>query len=227
MESQPSSVSRADAVGDVVNRAVAWFARHWLLLLNGFVALYIGVAFSAPLMMMAGWTGPANIIYFLYRFSCHQLPQRSFFLDGPKIAYSFPEIAAVTGAQDRLDLFWRPIHDAALGLGYQVAFCERDTAMYGAILLAGLLFGLVGRRWRPLPWWGLILFSIPIAVDGLSQLPGWRESTPLLRVITGAIFGFGVVWFAYPRLHSAMQDVAGSLPPPGPAPAAPRPPLSG
>ncbi len=225
MGSQPSSVSGADAAGDFVNRAVAWFARHWLFFLNGFVALYIGVAFSAPLMMIVGWTGPANVIYFLYRFSCHQLPQRSFFLDGPKIAYSFPEIAAVTGAQDRLDLFWHPLHDAALGLGYQVAFCERDTAMYGSILLAGLLFGLMGRRWRPLPWWGLVLFSIPIAVDGLSQLPGWRESTPLLRVITGAIFGFGVVWFAYPRLQSAMRDIGRSLPP-GTI-AAPRPPQPG
>lgn len=219
MASQPQNSSRADAAGDIVNRAVAWFARHWLLLLNGFVALYIAVAFSAPLLMMAGLTGPANIIYFLYRFSCHQLPQRSFFLDGPQLTYSFPQIAAVTGAQDRLDLFWHPIHDAALGLGYQVAFCERDTAMYGAILLTGLAFGLLGRRWRPLPWWGLILFSIPIAVDGLSQLPGWRESTPLLRVITGAIFGIGVVWFAYPRLQGAMDDMARSLPPdPAPAP---------
>ncbi|MFN8481764.1 MAG: DUF2085 domain-containing protein [Anaerolineae bacterium] len=218
MASQPQNSSRADAAGDIVNRAVAWFARHWLLLLNGFVALYIAVAFSAPLLMMAGWTGPAEIIYTVYRFSCHQLPQRSFFLDGPKLAYSFPEIAAVTGAQERLELFWHPIHDAALGLGYQVAFCERDTAMYGAILLTGLVFGLSGRRWRPLPWWGLILFAIPIAVDGLSQLPGWRESTPLLRVITGALFGIGVVWFAYPRLQSAMDDMARSLPP-GHAPA--------
>ncbi len=204
--------SSASQVAQTVNRAVAWSARHWTLWLNGVVAFYIALAFSAPLLMMAGLDGPARLIYLAFRATCHQLPQRSFFLDGPAIAYPFQTIAPLTGAREPLELFWHPIYDASLGLGYQVAFCERDTAIYLAILVTGLLYTLTGRRWRRLPWYVFIPFVIPIAIDGLSQLPGWRESTPLLRVLTGAIFGVGVVLVAYPHLNQAMRDIVSTLP---------------
>ncbi len=207
-----TSTSTGQSVSDRINNGIAAAVRHWPLFVLGAVALYVGVAFSAPLFMMAGWEAPARLIYFLYRATCHQLPQRSFFLDGPQVAYSFDQISAVTGVQDRLALFWHPIYDATLGLGYQVAFCERDTAIYLSILATGLLFVLTGRRWKPLPWYGLALFALPIAIDGLSQLPGWRESTPLLRVMTGAIFGVGVTWFAFPHLERAMRDIAATMP---------------
>ena len=206
------NASSASHLAQTVNRAVAWSARHWTLWLNGAVAFYIALAFSAPLLMLVGLDGPARLIYLLFRVTCHQLPQRSFFLDGPAIAYPFSTIAPLTGATQPLELFWHPIYDASLGLGYQVAFCERDTAIYLAILLTGLLYTLTGRRWRPLPWYVFVLFAIPIAVDGLSQLPGWRESTPLLRVLTGGIFGVGVALFAYPHLNQAMRDVVATLP---------------
>ena len=204
--------SSSSQLAQTVNRALGWSARHWTVWANGVVAFYIALAFSAPLLMMAGLDGPARLIYLLFRATCHQLPQRSFFLDGPAIAYPFSTIAPLTGATQPLELFWRPIYDASLGLGYQVAFCERDTAIYLAILLTGLVYTLTGRRWRPLPWYVFILFAVPIAVDGLSQLPGWRESTPLLRVLTGGIFGIGVVLFAYPHLNRAMQDILSTLP---------------
>lgn len=210
MDNPPSASS--SRLAETINGLVIGAARHWTALVNGAVAFYIAVAVSAPLLMMAGLEGPASAIYFIFRITCHQLPQRSFFLGGPSLAYSFEQVAAVTGAIDRLELFWRPIYDKALGLGYQIAFCQRDTAIYLAILITGLAFALSGRRWRPLPWYGLVLLAIPIALDGFSQLPGWRESTPWLRVLTGALFGAGAVWFAYPHLNQAMRDVARSLP---------------
>jgi uncharacterized membrane protein len=40
---------------------------------------------------------------------------------------------------------------------------------------------------------------------------GWRESTWLLRSITGALFGFASVWLLYPRLEQAMQEVQATL----------------
>lgn len=199
-----------DRLSGAINTGVEWATRHWTLFVNGAVAIYIGLAFSAPLLMMAGLDGPARLIYLIFHATCHQLPQRSFFLDGPAIAYSFDEIAPLTGATTGLDLFWHPIYDASLGLGYQVAFCQRDTAIYLSILVTGILYAVTGRRWRPLPWWGLVLCTVPIALDGLSQLPGWRESVPALRVLTGAIFGVGVVLFAYPRLNTAMREIGAS-----------------
>ncbi len=59
----------------------------------------------------------------------------------------------------------------------------------------------------PLPFKYFVLFMIPIAIDGLTQLVGWRESNWLLRSITGALFGFAAVWLAYPYVDEAMQEV--------------------
>jgi len=48
---------------------------------------------------------------------------------------------------------------------------------------------------------------VPIAVDGGTQLFALRESNWLLRTLTGALFGFAVVWITYPHVESAMQEV--------------------
>ena len=52
-----------------------------------------------------------------------------------------------------------------------------------------------------------MLFLIPIAIDGGTQLIGWRESNWFLRTVTGALFGFASVWLAYPYVEDAMADV--------------------
>jgi uncharacterized membrane protein len=102
------------------------------------------------------------------------------------------------------------------GIGYKVALCERDIAIYGGILLFGLVFSLTGRRIKPLPWYFWLLFGIlPIAIDGFSQLLSqpplgffaYRESTPLLRSITGFLFGLTTAWFGFPIVEESMVDV--------------------
>jgi uncharacterized membrane protein len=92
--------------------------------------------------------------------------------------------------------------------------------------LFGLLFTLTGRRWKPLPMMAWLLVGLlPIALDGGSQLVGMmfsgaqggvfgfigevfppRESTPLLRTLTGFLFGFTTAWFGYPLVEEAMVD---------------------
>jgi len=94
-----------------------------------------------------------------------------------------------------------------------VALCQRDVAIYASILISGLLFGLVRSLLRPratwpkMPVWMFILLLAPIAIDGVTQLFGWRDSFPLLRFLTGALMGSATVWFAYPHIEDAMQDV--------------------
>jgi uncharacterized membrane protein len=107
-----------------------------------------------------------------------------------------------------------------------VAFCQRDVAIYGALLLFGVIFAVTKRRIPPLPtllW--LIIGLGPIGLDGFSQLLSqpplgdfallnWlplRESTPLLRTLTGAIFGFTTGWFGYPMVEETMQDTRRAL----------------
>jgi len=116
-------------------------------------------------------------------------------------------------------------------MGYKMALCERDIGIYLFVLLGGLLYGLLRKRVniKPLPLWAFLIFGMgPIALDGFSQLfsqygtasPALsffntifplRESTPLLRSLTGAIFGLSLVWLAYPHVEVGMQTTANDL----------------
>jgi uncharacterized membrane protein len=83
---------------------------------------------------------------------------------------------------------------------YQMAFCERDTAIYTSMALSGVLWGRFHRRVPYLHWSIFLLLATPIALDGFTQLFGLRESTWQLRTITGMAFGLGCVWFGFPLL---------------------------
>lgn len=89
----------------------------------------------------------------------------------------------------------------------QVAYCQRDLAIYTGVFLLGLVYALVRRWLRPLSWTGAFLLVLPMAVDGLSQLVGLRESTWELRLTTGVLFALATVWFVYPRLEQGFQEI--------------------
>src|SRR5512139_1757920 len=65
------------------DRGTPWLARHWLFLLNLAMGMFVGGTLLAPLLMRLGLDGPARLVYTLYSFVCHQLPERSYFLFGP------------------------------------------------------------------------------------------------------------------------------------------------
>jgi len=54
--------------------------------------------------------------------------------------------------------------------GEQVALCYRDVAIYTAMLLGGLAFGVVRRRLKPIPPGWYLLLILPMALDGGTQL---------------------------------------------------------
>lgn len=108
-------------------------------------------------------------------------------------------------------------------MGYKMALCQRDISIYLAVLAGGLLFGLLRHRVKikPMPFWLFLLVGLlPIALDGFSQLfsqffiglgldvIALRESTPLLRTLTGTLFGLSLVWLIYPRLDEQMAIIA-------------------
>ena len=186
------------------DKVIFKLATHWLALMNLFWGLYVGLPFLAPIFMNAGYELPAKAIYTLYRPACHQRPERSYFIGGPDFVYS-PEELASAGVD--LDPFARDIGNE--NVGWIVAFCERDVAIYGAIFLTGLGYGLVRKRlkgWR-MPFRYFIPFLVPMAIDGVLQLFGFYESTWMMRSITGAVFGVGAVLFAYPYVEEGFADV--------------------
>lgn len=216
LEQRAVSATVSSRQRSLPDSVVLFVAEHWLLLVNLAVFVFVGLPILAPFLAEAGLERSALWIYSLYRLTCHQLPYRSYFIGGLEFDYSVAEVQAVTGVSDPLTLMHRPLVNTVLGS--QTAFCHRDIAIYASVLLAGLAFGLVRDRLRSLPFKVFIIFLIPMGVDGLTQLLGGivpfvpaRESTWLLRTITGALFGIGGVWLAYPYIEEGMRDVRRSL----------------
>ncbi len=150
--------------------------RHWLLIVNVGLGVYVALPVAAPLLKAIGLGVPAQVIYFFYlNFFCHQIFSRHFYL-----------------------------------LGNPLAFCQRDLAIYTSMFAGGLLFGLVRRRLPPLPWVAYGILILPMAIDGFTQLFGWRESTWELRLLTGALFGLSSVWLLFPRLNQVLGEIWGN-----------------
>jgi uncharacterized membrane protein len=135
-------------------------------------------------------------------------------LFGPRLTYPRDILQAATGV-DPNDLLNVRSFIGNAATGFKVALCERDIAMYAGILLAGLAYAVLRPHLKPLHWmlW-LALGVAPIGLDGgtqlISQLPfgllPFRESSALLRAVTGALFGVMSVWFAYPNVQESMDD---------------------
>jgi len=221
LESHRKKVERGKKIsfGD---RLFHWLSNRYMFVFNVFVLLYLGLAVLAPVLQANGYSSPARVIYVIYGRLCHQLAFRSWFIYGEQNAYprdianvdlpmTFEEATGIPS--DDIDAAHQFVGNEILG--YKIALCQRDMAIYGAILAFGMIFSLTGKRIPSLPIWvWFILGIVPIGLDGvsqiISQLP-WdiipvRESTPLLRTITGGLFGFATAWFGYPIVEETMTD---------------------
>jgi uncharacterized membrane protein len=202
-----SVTSNPDAVITYwAHKLVLGMARHWLAIFNLAWGAYVLLPFCAPILLDWGLTTPARIIYAVYSVMCHQLPDHSYFLFGASATPNLSQLEA-GGMAAGLNPFAQRQFVGNQPLGYKVAICQRDVAIYGSVLLAGLLFALGRQRWPNLTLRWYLLFLIPMAIDGGTQLFGLRESNWWLRTLTGMLFGMGSVWLAYPFVNDAMQDV--------------------
>lgn len=218
-------VERGKTVDDQ-DKLTMWLSNHWLAAVNLLILFYIGLPILAPVLMKAGATFPADIIYKAYSPLCHQLGFRSFFLFGeqpyyPRVAAGVPDVLTFGQATglDEGNLLTARAFVGNEQLGYKIAVCQRDVAIYLSILAFGLLFAATGRRLRPMNWLVWLAIGIgPIALDGFSQLFSqlnlpvlstlfpYRESTPFLRVLTGMMFGFSTAWFGLPYMEQSMRE---------------------
>ena len=223
----------------LMKRFVQGLARHWLLIVNLLVAIWVGLPWLAPIMMDAGWTGAGKAIYLFYSFQCHQLPERSFFLLGRQAMYSLSDIQIVWQSTDNPLILRQFIGNSEMG--WKVAWSDRMVSMYTSILLGGLLYGFVRKQLKPLSFWTFSILLLPMVIDGgthmISDLAGigqgfrdtnlWlqiltNDAFPTtfyqgdglgsfnswMRLITGVLFGMGLVWFAFPYINNAFADTA-------------------
>lgn len=229
--------------------------RNWWLIAVLILGIYVGLPIGAPFLMQAGATGPANGIYSVYSFACHQFAFRSIFVFGEQPFYpraeaevdgleTFEERASQSEEFVRLYLerFDAPPAEISVeqvesnlrvwddnaqwpwaarefvgdeDMGYKMALCQRDIAIYAAMVIAGLIFGLVRHRLRPIPLWIYVLLGLgPIGIDGFGQLFSYppfelwdpSETTPFFRILTGALFGIMNVWLAFPYLQRSFEE---------------------
>jgi len=218
------------------DRGIAWLARHWLLVVNLAMGLFIGGTLLPPMLMYLGLEGPAQFTYKLYGLNCHQLPERSYFLFGPDgvNSYSLEKIMAWGAEPDHLRGF---VGNAQVG--FKLGMAQRNTAIYATFFLAGLAYALLRNRVRGLHWPVLLLLIFPMALDGGSHVVsevtalGFRETNAwlaaltgsvfpetfyagtmagsfnwLMRTLSGALFALACVWFAYPYLEQGFANIA-------------------
>jgi uncharacterized membrane protein len=235
-QTQPSISALEPRLNPALDRRAGWFSRHWVLIVGIILGLYAGLPFLAPVFMNFGWESPARLIYFIYSFQCHQLPQRSYFLFGPKLTYPLAEIQSLSPAL--LDPLSLRQFIGNPEMGWKVAWSDRMVAMFVSLWLFAVLWHPLHRRLPSLPWWGLLLLLFPMALDGTSHLisdlsgigQGFRDSNAwlsimtqrafspdfyagdawgsfnsIMRLITGVLFGAGIVWFSYPYFEDAFS----------------------
>lgn len=192
----------------------------WVVM--GLLIIFILFAFLAPILMKIGFVIPAKVMYKIYSFFCHQLSFRSYFLFGEQIYY--PRI--LSGVS--VPIYYENLFEGNLDLenarnfignekiGYKVALCQRDIAIYSSLLFTGLFFQITNKKIKPIPWFVWIIVGlIPLGLDGISQFGGLginlfsflpvRESSPDLRTITGSLFGVCTGLFMFPMIEESIQ----------------------
>lgn len=175
------------------NRISVFLYDNWLVVPSVFFSIFVGLPFLAPVLMKFNFELPARIIYSIYSYFCHQLPQRSFFLFGKQLTYSLSEIKTVWFDTNNPLVLRQFIGSPEMG--WKVAWSDRMVSIYfGALII------LWYRYFRKIPsrllsWHKLFLIAFPIAADGFTHMfsdfaglgLGFRDSNRWLAAITNSV----------------------------------------
>jgi uncharacterized membrane protein len=215
-----------------------WLASHWLETFLIAYGMWIWLPWLAPVFMHLGLAGPGRVVYFVYSFFCHQLPERSFFLFGSKPMYSLAAIQAAW--QNTINPLVLRQFIGNPTMGWKIAWSDRMISFYGSIWLFALLWLALRGRAKPLPWLAFVLILLPITLDGGTHMisdfagigQGFRYTNQWLvsitqgalpasfylgdalgsfnswmRLITGVLAGFDIVWFVFPHLERSFAEI--------------------
>lgn len=205
-EQRPPITGRRRTLVLFIDRQIIKLAQYWLAAFNLLIGIYLFLPILAPVLMASGAPGLGRLIYLVYAPACHQLPQRSFFLGGPQANYTLDELCSL-GEIDSDNPFELKQFLGSPRIGFKMALCQRDIALYGGLLLGGLLFGPLRKRIKPISLLVYGLLLLPMALDGGLQFIGLYESNWILRLLTGGLAGIATVWMLYPHIETAFIEV--------------------
>jgi uncharacterized membrane protein len=215
---------------NLTDRITAAVADNWMQILTLSMSIYVVLPFLAPFFKRIGWDLMANSIYFLYSFVCHQYPQRSFFFYGQSNSYTLETIQLWQDTSNPLTLgrfignselgwkvawsdrmvamyssipilswFWYPFRNKikALPLGGFFLFLL-PMGIDGISHMISDLAGL-GTGFRSSNIWLVNLTGNAFRSEFYAgtQLGSFNSS---MRIMSGILFGIGVVWFFFPHL---------------------------
>ncbi len=195
-----------------------WVDLHWFEVFLVVFGLWVWLPWVAPIAMHLGWDGLGRAIYLVYAFFCHQLPERSFFLFGPKPMYSLAEVESAWRTTINPFVLRRFIGTSAMG--WKLGWSDRMVSFYTSVWLFAVLWWPFRNKVKPLSFWGFALLLSPMVLDGATHAvsdlagigQGFRDSNAWLVSLTGSALP---AWFyagdALGSFNSTMRLVTGVL----------------
>ncbi|MFO8109245.1 MAG: DUF2085 domain-containing protein [Thermoplasmata archaeon] len=178
------------------------------------VLFYTSGLFIAPLTLEPGTVGPLSgganqltfadkwrelpvyhrIIYTFSDFNCHQMHERSYFINENQMPVCARCVGVFLGMSVGLFamIFVEPKADHKDIL---LKFVPGDHSHRTSTVKLFILIGAAG------------LILLPILLDGGLQMVSSHESSNPLRLLTGTSFGFGLSLFLMALLMSSMEDM--------------------
>jgi len=192
-----------------------------------FLVVYSVLPVLSPILLHFGYNIPGAAIQRLYRGFCHQWADRSLFLFGDKAFYSTNELIERGVIPEESYLHTGTYMDNHYGypfygnpdIGFKVAYCIRDMALYSMLSLTSVVLYVYLKRTKrsiKVPLWLYGLLLLPMAFDGAFQtiaeltdlkwVPVDYINSIAKRILTGGLFGIGFGLFVVTVLWSALHE---------------------
>ncbi len=197
----------------------AWMSRNFVIIVMLLLTIYATIPLLSPVLLKIGATAPGAAIQKVYSHLCHQRVDRSLFVFAEDSLFAFytvdelrskgavpPDPGSRLAVPDyREDEYGYPYWGDER-VGYKVAYCIRDTALYTGLILLGWILIVYNRIFKreftetvPIAVYAILL--MPMVLDGIFQtvveLTNWGLVPDAYidsiekRIITGVLFGFG------------------------------------
>ncbi len=190
-----------------------FFVKYISELVLLFFLIYSLLPFLSPILLSFDENSSVGIgIQKLYSHFCHQRVDRSLFLFGEKSFYTLEELIDIDYVEYSAGYpYWGNEE-----IGYKVAYCIRDIAIYTSVTIFGFFLVLYMNFYKKIPKFPLyliLILALPMVFDGVFQImvsafdlawvPNEYMESNLKRIITGVFFGIAMAMIVFVNLKDA------------------------